>query len=171
MGNTIQQQLIHHTKQAVKELYGAELPDHQIAIQETRKEFEGQLTLVVFPITRFSRKSPEATGHDIGTYLLEQLPPLTAFNTIQGFLNLSLSDAYWTSLFTTAVMHEKFGQFPANGRKLMVEYSSPNTNKPLHLGHIRNNLLGFSVASILAAYGYDVIKANLVNDRGIHICK
>ncbi|HWK59639.1 MAG TPA: arginine--tRNA ligase [Parapedobacter sp.] len=171
MGNTIQQQLIHHTKQAVKELYGADLPDHQITIQETRKEFEGQLTIVVFPITRFSGKSPEATGNDIGTYLLKQLPQLTAFNTIKGFLNLSLSDAYWISLFTTAIMQEKFGLFPANGRKVMVEYSSPNTNKPLHLGHIRNNLLGYSVASILTAYGYDVIKANLVNDRGIHICK
>src|SRR5690606_29405659 len=112
MGNTIQQQLIHHTKQAVKELYGADLPDQQISIQETRKEFEGQLTIVVFPITRFSKKSPEATGNDIGNYLLEQLPQLTAFNTIKGFLNLSLSDAYWTSLFTTAIMQEKFGLFP-----------------------------------------------------------
>lgn len=171
MGNTIQQQLIHHTKQAVKDLYGADLPDHQITIQETRKEFDGQLTIVVFPMTRFSKKSPEATGNDIGTYLLEQLPQLTAFNTIKGFLNLSLSDSYWTSLFTTAIMQEKFGSFPANDRKVMVEYSSPNTNKPLHLGHIRNNLLGYSVASILTAYGYDVIKTNLVNDRGIHICK
>jgi len=171
MISTIQQQLIYHTKQAVNELYGADVPDHQITIQETRKEFEGQLTIVVFPLTRFSRKSPEATGNDIGSYLLKQLPQLTAFNTIKGFLNLTLSDAYWTSLFTTAVMHEKFGQFPANGRKVMVEYSSPNTNKPLHLGHIRNNLLGYSVAAILKAYGYDVIKTNLVNDRGIHICK
>ncbi|MGV3761027.1 arginine--tRNA ligase [Parapedobacter sp.] len=171
MSSTIQQQLIYHTKQAVKELYGADLPDHQIAIQETRKEFEGQLTVVVFPMTRFSRKSPEATGNDIGSYLLAQLPQLTAFNTIKGFLNLSLSDEYWTSLFTTAIMQEKFGYFPANGRKVMVEYSSPNTNKPLHLGHIRNNLLGYSVAAILTAYGYDVIKTNLVNDRGIHICK
>src|SRR5690606_21900510 len=171
MISTIQQHLIYHTKQAVNELYGADVPDHQITIQETRKEFEGQLTIVVFPLTRFSRKSPEATGNDIGSYLLKQLPQLTSFNTIKGFLNLTLSDAYWTSLFTTAVMHEKFGQFPANGRKVMVEYSSPNTNKPLHLGHIRNNLLGYSVASILKAYGYTVIKANLVNDRGIHICK
>ncbi len=171
MASTIQQQLIYHTKQAIKELYDADLPDHQLAIQETRKEFEGQLTIVVFPMTRFSKKSPEATGNDIGVYLLEHLPELTAFNTIKGFLNLSLSDAYWTSLFTTVIRQERFGRFPANGRKLMVEYSSPNTNKPLHLGHIRNNLLGYSVASILTAYGYEVIKANLVNDRGIHICK
>ena len=171
MGNTIQQQLTYHTKQAVKELYGADLPDQQITIQETRKEFEGQLTLVVFPITRFSRKSPEATGADIGNYLLEQIPELTAFNTIKGFLNLSLSDTYWTELFATSIMDDAFGQFPANGKKVMVEYSSPNTNKPLHLGHIRNNLLGYSVAEILKANGYDVIKTNLVNDRGIHICK
>ncbi|MFB2118653.1 arginine--tRNA ligase [Parapedobacter sp. 2B3] len=171
MASTIQQQLIYHTKQAIRELYDADLPDHQLAIQETRKEFEGQLTIVVFPMTRFSKKSPEATGNDIGVYLLEHLPELTAFNTIKGFLNLSLSDAYWTSLFTTVIRQERFGRFPANGRKLMVEYSSPNTNKPLHLGHIRNNLLGYSVASILTAYGYEVIKANLVNDRGIHICK
>src|SRR5690606_40298131 len=114
MASTIQQQLTYHTKQAVKEIYGADLPDNQITIQETRKEFDGQLTVVVFPITRFSRKSPEATGNDIGAYLLRQLPELTAFNTIKGFLNLSLSDAYWISLFTTAVMQEKFGLFPAN---------------------------------------------------------
>lgn len=171
MASTIQQELIYHTQQAVKELYGTDLPDNQINIQETRKEFEGQLTIVVFPITRLSKKSPEATGNDIGTYLMERLPQLTAFNTIKGFLNLSLSDTYWATLFTTVVMGERFGQFPSNGRKLMVEYSSPNTNKPLHLGHIRNNLLGYSVAAILTAYGYDVVKTNLVNDRGIHICK
>jgi len=171
MTNTIQQQLIHHTKQAVRELYHAEIPETQLTVQETRKEFEGQLTIVVFPITRFSRKSPEATGDEIGAYLQERMTELAAFNTIKGFLNLSLSDAYWITLFTTQVTRESFGVFPSSGRKLMVEYSSPNTNKPLHLGHIRNNLLGYSVAEILKAYGYSVIKANLVNDRGIHICK
>jgi len=171
MTNTIQQQLIHHTKQAVRELYHAEIPETQLTVQETRKEFEGQLTIVVFPITRFSRKSPEATGDEIGAYLQERMTELAAFNTIKGFLNISLSDAYWITLFTTQVTRESFGVFPSSGRKLMVEYSSPNTNKPLHLGHIRNNLLGYSVAEILKAYGYSVIKANLVNDRGIHICK
>src|SRR5690606_34435964 len=108
---------------------------------------------------------------EIGAYLRERMPELASFNTIKGFLNLSLSDAYWSELFTGTILSDGFGHFPANGRKLMVEYSSPNTNKPLHLGHIRNNLLGYSVAEILKAYGYTVVKANLINDRGIHICK
>ncbi len=171
MAQTIQQQLIHYTIQAVKELYGSELPDNQVTLQETRKEFDGQITLVVFPITRFSKKSPETTGAEIGTYLQEHISTIAAFNTIKGFLNISLADVYWTTLFTTQIAQDGFGLFPANGKKLMVEYSSPNTNKPLHLGHIRNNFLGYSVAEILKAYGYEVIKANLVNDRGIHICK
>ncbi|MFC3197782.1 arginine--tRNA ligase [Parapedobacter deserti] len=171
MTNTIQHQLIHYTKQAVGELYQADIPENQITIQDTRKEFEGQLTIVVFPITRYSKKPPEETGNELGAYLQERMAELASFNTIKGFLNLSLSDSYWVNLFTTQVAQENFGAFPANGRTLMVEYSSPNTNKPLHLGHIRNNLLGYSVAEILKAYGYSVIKANLVNDRGIHICK
>ena len=160
MADTIQEQLIYHTTQAVKELYDSDLPVNQITLQETRKEFDGQITIVVFPITRFSKKSPEATGAEIGAYLQRQIESIAAFNTIKGFLNISLSDAYWTSLFTTQIAAEGFGLFPANGKKLMVEYSSPNTNKPLHLGHIRNNLLGYSVSEILKAYGYDVIKAN-----------
>ena len=171
MIQTIQQQLTQHIKEAVKTLFGGDLPDSQLALQETRKEFEGQLTAVVFPITRFSRKSPEATGEAIGQYLMARMPEIVAFNTIKGFLNISLSDTYWTTFFTTHIESEGFGRFPSNGRKLLVEYSSPNTNKPLHLGHIRNNLLGYAVAEILKAYGYEVIKANLVNDRGIHICK
>ncbi|WP_257656762.1 arginine--tRNA ligase [Parapedobacter lycopersici] len=171
MTQTIQQQLIHHIKQAVKTLFDGDLPEGQITLQETRKEFEGQLTAVIFPITRFSRKSPEATGEAIGQYLMQHLPEITSFNTIKGFLNISLSDTYWATLFTTHISAEGFGRLPSNGRKLLVEYSSPNTNKPLHLGHIRNNLLGYSVAEILKASGYEVTKANLVNDRGIHICK
>ncbi|WP_353185927.1 arginine--tRNA ligase [Parapedobacter lycopersici] len=171
MTQTIQQQLIHHIKQAVKTLFEGDLPEGQITLQETRKEFEGQLTAVIFPITRFSRKSPEATGDAIGQYLMRHLPEITSFNTIKGFLNISLSDVYWATLFTTHISAEGFGRHPSNGRKLLVEYSSPNTNKPLHLGHIRNNLLGYSVAEILKASGYEVTKANLVNDRGIHICK
>jgi arginyl-tRNA synthetase len=171
MTNSLLQQLVQHTKQAVNALYQADIPENQITVQETRKEFEGQLTIVVFPMTRFSKKSPEATGTEIGTYLQQHMPQLAAFNTIKGFLNLSLTDAYWTDLFKTLIVRESFGTFPANGKKLMVEYSSPNTNKPLHLGHVRNNLLGYSVAAILKAYGYEVIKTNLVNDRGIHICK
>ncbi|RQP19886.1 MAG: arginine--tRNA ligase [Parapedobacter sp.] len=171
MINAIQQQLIEYTKQAVRELYQSDVPDHQITLQETRKEFEGQWTIVTFPFTRFSKKTPELTGQEIGAYLVPRISAIESFNVIKGFLNISLSDAYWADLFKTAITGKSFGMFGPNGRKLMVEYSSPNTNKPLHLGHIRNNLLGYSVAEILKRYGYEVIKANLVNDRGIHICK
>jgi len=171
MVNAIQQQLINYTKQAVRDLYRSEVPDHQVTLQETRKEFEGQITVVTFPFTRFSKKTPELTGQEIGAYLKQHISAIASFNVIKGFLNISLSDAYWTDLFTTSITSKSFGQFEPNGKKLMVEYSSPNTNKPLHLGHIRNNLLGYSVSEILSRYGYEVIKANLVNDRGIHICK
>lgn len=171
MAKSIQELLIEKTVEAVHVLYGSEIPASQISFQETRKEFEGQITIVVFPVTRFSKKSPEVTGNEIGTYLQEQIADIAAFNVIKGFLNLSLSDSYWISLLNDTIVNEQFGVYEKNGKKLMVEYSSPNTNKPLHLGHIRNNLLGYSVAEILKAYGYDVIKANLVNDRGIHICK
>lgn len=171
MAKSIQELLIEKTVQAVSALYGAEIPASQLALQETRKEFEGQITLVVFPVTRFSKKSPEVTGNEIGTYLKENIQEIADFNVIKGFLNLSFSDSYWIELLNQTILSESFAKYPKNGKKLMVEYSSPNTNKPLHLGHIRNNLLGYSVAEILKAYGYDVVKANLVNDRGIHICK
>ena len=171
MAKSIQELLIEKTVEAVSALYGAEIPASQLALQETRKEFEGQITLVVFPVTRFSKKSPEVTGNEIGTYLKENIQEINDFNVIKGFLNLSFSDGYWIDLLNSSILADSFGKFPKNGKKLMVEYSSPNTNKPLHLGHIRNNLLGYSVAEILKAYGYDVVKANLVNDRGIHICK
>lgn len=171
MANSIQNRLIEVTVQAVKQLYNADISENQIALQETRKEFEGQITIVTFPITRFSKKSPEQTGTEIGEYLKGQITAITDFNVIKGFLNICLSEAYWISLLNETIAKSDFGVFPSNGKKLMVEYSSPNTNKPLHLGHIRNNLLGYSVAELLKAYGYEVIKANLVNDRGIHICK
>lgn len=171
MANSIQKTLIAQTVQAVRELYHADIPESQITLQETRKEFEGHITVVVFPVTRFSKKSPEQTGTDIGTWLQANVEEITDFNVIKGFLNINLSIQYWIELVNTQLVKPTFGSFPANGKKLMVEYSSPNTNKPLHLGHIRNNLLGYSVAEILKAYGYDVVKANLVNDRGIHICK
>lgn len=171
MATSIQQTLVKETIAAVKALYGADIPESQIALQETRKEFEGQITIVTFPVTRFSKKSPEVTGTEIGEYLKEQVAEISAFNIIKGFLNISLSDSYWINLLNNTIVTESFGKYPANGKKLMVEYSSPNTNKPLHLGHIRNNLLGYSVAEILKAYGYEIVKANLVNDRGIHICK
>lgn len=171
MANTIQDILIQQTLLAVNTLYNAALPEHQITLQETRKEFDGQMTIVTFPITRFSKKSPEQTGTEIGEYLQANVSEISGFNVIKGFLNISLSDDYWVSLLNDTVLSPSFGRFAPNGKKLMVEYSSPNTNKPLHLGHIRNNLLGYSVAEILKASGYEVIKANLVNDRGIHICK
>ncbi|MGE8300895.1 MAG: arginine--tRNA ligase, partial [Sphingobacterium paramultivorum] len=171
MANSIQKRLVEVTVQAVKELYNADILENQIALQATRKEFEGQITIVTFPVTRFSKSSPEQTGKEIGAYLQQHIAEISDFNVIKGFLNIVLSDAYWITLLNQTITAKDFGVFPANGKKLMVEYSSPNTNKPLHLGHIRNNLLGYSVAEILKAYGYDVIKANLVNDRGIHICK
>lgn len=171
MGNSIQRRLVEVTVQAVKALYNADILANQIALQATRKEFEGHITIVTFPVTRFSKSSPEQTGKEIGAYLQQHIAEISDFNVIKGFLNIVLSDDYWVALLNETIVAPEFGIFPANGKKLMVEYSSPNTNKPLHLGHIRNNLLGYSVAEILKAYGYEVIKANLVNDRGIHICK
>ena len=164
---TVEEQILHTLPQAVSDLYQAEMPASEFNLQETRKEFAGQITVVTFPITRFSKKSPEVTGEELGAYLQNVIPDVVAFNVIKGFLNLSISDSYWINSLEQAANY----QATANGKKVMVEYSSPNTNKPLHLGHIRNNLLGYSVAEILAASGYEVVKANLVNDRGIHICK
>ena len=155
---------------AVEALYGKQ-DGEQLQIQKTRREFEGDYTLVTFPLLRRSRKSPEATAAEIGEYLTAHVPEIKAFNVIKGFLNLSLDDAFWAARFAEIAADDAFGQAPATGRTVMIEYSSPNTNKPLHLGHIRNNLLGYSVAQILKANGHDVIKVNLVNDRGIHICK
>jgi len=159
------------TVKAVKHLYNTDIAATDINVQETRREFEGQVTIVTFPFTRFSKKSPEQTGTDIGTFLQNELPDVSGFNVIKGFLNISLADSYWINQLYTEISSDKFAVSEPNGKKVMVEYSSPNTNKPLHLGHVRNNLLGFSVAEILGAAGYEVIKANLVNDRGIHICK
>lgn len=166
-----QDKLISTLVAGVQDLYGQKVGAENVTLQETRKEFEGQMTVVVFPITRFSKKSPEETGQQLGEYLQNHLSEISRFNVVKGFLNLVLADAYWVNLFQQAIAQPDYGKYPANGKSLMVEYSSPNTNKPLHLGHIRNNLLGYSVAEILKAYGYNVIKANLVNDRGIHICK
>ncbi len=163
--------IIESTLKAVKELYQTDITADAISLQETRKEFEGQVTIVTFPFTKFSRKSPEQTGNEIGEYLKNELTEVAGFNVIKGFLNISLSDDYWLNKFYTHILPDDFAVFKPNGQKVMVEYSSPNTNKPLHLGHVRNNLLGYSVANILAAAGYEVIKSNLVNDRGIHICK
>ncbi|RZK05661.1 MAG: arginine--tRNA ligase, partial [Flavobacterium sp.] len=163
--------IITATLDAIKQLYNEEVAESVINIQETRKEFEGQVTIVVFPITKISKKSPEQTAQAIGEYLVENVTEVTAFNVVKGFLNLSIAESYFLKQFNEEVLSPEFGIYKPNGKKVMVEYSSPNTNKPLHLGHVRNNLLGYSVAELLKAYGYEVTKVNLVNDRGIHICK
>jgi arginyl-tRNA synthetase len=163
--------IIDAAVKAIKHLYQTDVAPAAISLQETRKEFEGQITIVTFPFTKFSRKGPEQTGNEIGEYLKNELKEVTAFNVIKGFLNISISDEYWISQLYNQILPDDFAVAKPNGQKVMVEYSSPNTNKPLHLGHIRNNLLGYSVAQILSAAGYEVVKTNLVNDRGIHICK
>ena len=156
---------------AVKTLFNVDIDAESLTLQQTRKEFEGDVTIIVFPITKFSRKSPEQTATALGEFLVAEVEQIESFNVIKGFLNLSLKNSYWIDVFYNEINQPSFGIVPSNGKKVMVEYSSPNTNKPLHLGHVRNNLLGYSVAEILKANGYEVIKANLVNDRGIHICK
>lgn len=156
---------------AFDELFSAQILDNQINLEQTKKEFAGHVTFVVFPFIRFTKKSPEETANLIGEFLKANCNEVADFNVIKGFLNIVLSDDYWLKVFSEEITNSSFGQLPANQEIVMVEYSSPNTNKPLHLGHVRNNLLGFSVAEILKAAGYEVIKANLVNDRGIHICK
>lgn len=163
--------IIDATVKAVKQLYQTDITPADVSLQETRKEFEGQVTIVTFPFTKVSRKSPEQTGAEIGEFLKNELKEVSAFNVIKGFLNISISNDYWIEQLYKVIAADDFAVIKPNGKKVMVEYSSPNTNKPLHLGHVRNNLLGYSVAQILAAAGYDVIKTNLVNDRGIHICK
>lgn len=167
----IEQHIVTATVAAVKQLYDQDIPENQISLQDTRSEFEGQITIVVFPVVRFSKKSPEVTANELGEYLVANVQDVTAFNVIKGFLNLTIADSYWLNLFNKELLNPSFGSIKPNGQKVMVEYSSPNTNKPLHLGHVRNNLLGYSVAELLKADGYEVIKVNLVNDRGIHICK
>ena len=157
-------------RQAVENLYGP-VDASALQIQKTRKEFEGDYTLVTFPLLKLSHKSPEVTANEIGARIVADNPQIAAFNVIKGFLNLSLSPAFWIDRFGEIAADVSFGDAAPTGRTIMIEYSSPNTNKPLHLGHIRNNLLGYSVAQILKANGHNVIKVNLVNDRGIHICK
>ena len=156
---------------AVKSLYGADLPLSMMQVGVTRKDFEGDYTLVVFPLLKTSHKSPVDTGNAIGGWLVENCPEISAFNAVQGFLNLSLSNVYWRETLDAVHSDGTFGQLPSTGRRIMVEFSSPNTNKPLHLGHVRNNLLGASISNLLKAAGNEVIKTTLVNDRGVHICK
>ena len=163
--------IIEKAQAAVSSLFGAALPETSFQVQVTRKEFEGDYTLVVFPLLKISKLSPEATGQAIGEWLKSNTDEIAGYNTVKGFLNLSFSNSYWNSLFSSIAVDENFGQLPPTGKTIMVEFSSPNTNKPLHLGHIRNNLLGWSVSRLLEANGHKVMKVNLVNDRGIHICK
>ena len=168
----IEQILTGKITKAVKNLYQIEASPSQIQLQNTRKEFDGDITLVVFPFTKVSRKSPEATATEIGEYLQANLAEVESYNVIKGFLNICIRKEYWISFLTGNYQIEKFGfQDKQDKKPVVVEYSSPNTNKPLHLGHIRNNLLGFSLSRILQAAGKNVVKVNLVNDRGIHICK
>ena len=155
-------------KRTTEELYGT---SDNIQIQKTRKEFEGDYTVVVFPLLRASKKSPEATATELGEKIVATTPEIKSFNVIKGFLNLVIDSSFWSARFREIAEAKEYGMAEPSGRTIMIEYSSPNTNKPLHLGHIRNNLLGYSVATILKANGHNVIKVNLVNDRGIHICK
>ncbi len=156
---------------AIKDLYNTDVQPSDIQVQVTRKEFEGDYTLVVFPLLRISHSSPDATGKAIGDWLTSNVPEISGFNVVKGFLNISLSQLWWNELFSEIASDPDFGVLPSTGRNIMVEFSSPNTNKPLHLGHIRNNLLGDSVSRLLKASGNNVIKVTLVNDRGVHICK
>ena len=157
--------------EAIKALYGAEADASSLQVGITRKEFEGDYTLVVFPLLRISHAAPEATGNAIGDYLVANVPEIASYNSVKGFLNLLFSSVYWDEMFASIASDPDFGQLPSTGKRVMIEFSSPNTNKPLHLGHIRNNLLGDSVSRILRAGGNEVIKATLINDRGVHICK
>lgn len=167
--STIQQQLQQELAKGLKTLFQIDVTE--IVLQETKKEFEGAYTLVVFPFTKQAGKAPAAIATDLGDYLLANCSIVKAYQVVQGFLNISIHDSAWLGLLASVASDKNPFQIESKGEKVLIEYSSPNTNKPLHLGHLRNNFLGFSVAQILAAGGYEVVKTNLVNDRGIHICK
>ena len=169
---TLEETLIPLVKQAVHSLYGVEANDQQIQLQKTRAEFEGNITLVVFPFVKLARKAPQQVAAEIGEWLQSNAGQLVAkFNAVQGFLNLSIANRFWISQLEAVDAEAEYGKLPDRKKLMMVEYSSPNTNKPLHLGHVRNNLLGYSIAKIQEANGWQVVKTNIVNDRGIHICK
>lgn len=169
----IENQISNAVLAAVKELYGQEVPENMVQLQKTRSNFEGNLTLVVFPFLKISKKKPEDTAQELGEYLQANCKAIAKFNVVKGFLNLSIAPAAWVELLNEINANPKFGEKPVteNSPLVMIEYSSPNTNKPLHLGHVRNNLLGWSLAQIMEANGNKVVKTNIVNDRGIHICK
>ena len=169
----IEEQIQQAAMAAVKALYGQDVPEKMVQLQKTRSEFEGSLTLVVFPFVKMARKSPEQTGQEIGQYLVDNCDAVSKFNVVKGFLNLSIGDAAWLNMLADIDKDDHYGEKLADESSplVMIEYSSPNTNKPLHLGHVRNNLLGWSLAQIMQANGNKVVKTNIVNDRGIHICK
>ena len=170
----IEDRITEAVKAIVEELYGQPVADKMVQLQQTRAEFEGQITLVVFPFTKMSRKAPDATAQEIGERLMAKLPEvISGYNAVKGFLNLSISSCQWISLLQEIQTNPKFGFKPVTDESplVMIEYSSPNTNKPLHLGHVRNNLLGWALAQVMEANGNRVVKTNIVNDRGIHICK
>ena len=169
----IEDKLVASVLSGLKALYGQEVPEKMVQLQKTKKEFEGHLTLVVFPFLKMSKKGPEQTAQEIGEYLKANEPAVAAFNVIKGFLNLTIASATWIELLNEIQADEQYGLVQATETSplVMIEYSSPNTNKPLHLGHVRNNLLGNALANIVAANGNKVVKTNIVNDRGIHICK
>ena len=168
---TAEQFIAGKASEAVKVLYGADVKPESLQVQVTRKEFEGDYTLVVFPLLRISHASPDATGKALGDWFTACCPEIAAYNSIKGFLNLSLSNVYWQECLQGILDAKDYGKLPSTGKTIMVEFSSPNTNKPLHLGHVRNNLLGASVSNLLQEAGNKVIKCTLVNDRGVHICK
>ena len=161
----------HHLTLAVKELYGLDISDNLLPITPTRKEFQGDFTVVTFPLTKLAKKKPDIIGEELGHLLVRDLPEIDSFNVIQGFLNLSFVPSFWNAFVLSLQNNATFGELPANGERVLVEFSSPNTNKPLHLGHIRNILIGWSVSKILKAAGFDVFNVQIINDRGIAICK
>lgn len=169
----IESQIITSAQEAVSSLYGQQVPEKMVQLQKTRSEFEGNLTLVVFPFLKISKKNPEQTAQEIGQYLADHCEAVAGYNVVKGFLNLVIAPAAWLALLNDINANEHYGERQAdeNSPLVMIEYSSPNTNKPLHLGHVRNNLLGWSLAQIMQANGNRVVKTNIVNDRGIHICK
>ncbi|MDG1477782.1 MAG: arginine--tRNA ligase [Vicingaceae bacterium] len=167
----MENKLIEKVVEGLKHLYSADVDEKQVQIQKTRKEFDGDLTVVVFPFLRASKKGPEQTAEDLGGFIQENVDEVEAFNVVKGFLNFSISKKYWLDVFSNISDQIDYGFQADSGKTIMVEYCSPNTNKPLHLGHLRNNFLGYSVANILKANGHNVVKTQIINDRGIHICK
>ena len=169
----IEDKLTESILTGIKTLYNQEVPAKMVQLQKTKKEFEGHLTLVVFPFLKMSKKGPEQTAQEIGEYLKQHEPAIASYNVIKGFLNLTIASNVWIDLLNRIQADSQWGIQKAadNAPLVMIEYSSPNTNKPLHLGHVRNNLLGNALANIMAANGNKVVKTNIVNDRGIHICK